>query len=525
MIDRLKIWLSSKSWFWKFRIWLRKNCFVFERNAYKSSESVTKAKAKARILGSFTWIGVKSLVWVILCLVILIFTEDYVKNELPWLPTLSADDKKFTIDQLRLYAQLLTTIFSIYFATIGIILSAGYTRLRRDIIQMLTNEQVGSVYARVLVLATMFCLAATALPVFGYEPNLFVYLVGTILTLLSALALFPLGQRLFNFFDLNQLIRSEILPNIARHIEGAANRKNSISLANHHSKTARRAFDQLSYIDDRVKTEKEGLKDNLSALSDDYTALLLHYLQRKHTIDQESYWFPRRITHKQWFFAGDTATSMALEMSSQHPLVENKPDHQWLENEIVDRLTGHVELAFQVGDFDLALKLISRFSTRISAYATRFQFEVGMQELKRFQEIIEQAFASTRETVNNETAEIKMSIADTWAALGSNLCLETLRRMITFEKELNKFFETDAWGEQLVAPVHLLLPLLPTMLPQLARLSTELSLSERLRGAAYPDPNTFNNWQYKSCCSTTQKSYQLYATSTKIRFQLLWRHW
>ncbi|ASG01823.1 hypothetical protein CEQ50_17635 [Vibrio anguillarum] len=32
------------------------------------------------------------------------------------------------------------------------------TRLRRDIIQMLTNEQVGSVYSRVLVLSAMFCL-------------------------------------------------------------------------------------------------------------------------------------------------------------------------------------------------------------------------------------------------------------------------------------------------------------------------------------------------------------------------------
>ncbi|MDY0269999.1 hypothetical protein [Trichloromonas sp.] len=448
MIDRLIILVSSKSWFWKFRTWLGKISFVFECSAYKRSASVTKAKANARILGSFAWTGVKILFWVVLCLAALTPAEGYVRSNLSWLPTLSADDKKFNIEQLRLYAQLLTAIFSIYFATIGIILSAGYTRLRRDIIQMLTNEQVGSVYSRVLVLAAMFCLAATALPMFGSEPNLFVYVVGTVLTLLSALALFPLGQRLFNFFDLNLLVRSEILPNIARHIEGAANGKNSISLANHYSKAARQALEQLSYIDDRVKADKESLEDNLPALTDDYTALLLHYLQRKHTIDQESYWFPRRSKHKQWFFAGDTATSMALQTSSQQPLIEEKPDHQWLENEIGDRLTGHVELAFQVGDFDLALKLIGRFSTRISSYAARFQFEVGMKELKRFKEIIEQVFGSSNAAVDNEKAKIKIEIADTWAALGSNLCLETLRRMMTFEKELKKFFKTDAWNEQ-----------------------------------------------------------------------------
>ena len=448
MIDRLKIWVSSRSWFWKFRTWIGKIGFVFERSAYKRSASVTKAKANARTLGSFTWIGVKSLFWVVFGLATLIFVEGHVRSNQSWLPPLSADDKDFNIDQLRLYAQLLTSIFSIYFATIGIILSAGYLRLRQDIIQMLTNEQVGSVYSRVLVLAAMFCLAATALPLFGFEPGLFVYAVGTTLTLLSALALFPLGQRLFNFFNLNLLVHSEILPGIARHIEGAANYRNSISLANHHSRAARQALEQLSYIDDRIKANKEGLEDNLPALSDDYTALLLHYLQQKHTIDQESYWFPRRSKHKQWFFAGDSATSMALKTSNQQMLVEEEPDYQWLENEIVDRLAGHVELAFQVGDFDLALKLIGRFSTRISAYARRFQFDVGMQELKRFKEITEQAFASLDAVADGETAKIKISIADTWAALGSNLCLETLRRMMTFEKELKQFFETDEWSEK-----------------------------------------------------------------------------
>lgn len=448
MIDWLKIWLSSKGWFWVFRAWLGKIGFVFERSSYKSDTLVLRAKTNTRIFGSFTWIGVKSLFWIILSLAVLIFVEGYINNNLSWLPPLSEDDKKFNIEQLRLYAQLLTAVFSIYFATIGIILSAGYTRLRRDIIQMLTNEQVGSVYSRVLVFSAMFCLAATSLHLFGLETGIFVYAGGTILTLLSALALFPLGQRLFNFFDLNILVGSEILPNIARHIDGAANRKNSNSLAHHHSKGARLALEQLSYIDDRVKANREGLKDNLPALTGDYMVLLLHYLQRKHTIDQESYWFPRQSKHKQWFLAGDTATSMALQTSSQQPLIEEQTDHQWLENDIIDKLSRHIELAFKVGDYDLALKLIGRFSTRISAYAERFQFEIGMQELKRFKVIIEQAFTAQNHETNDKSVKLQIGIADTWAALGSNLCLETLRGMFTFEKELEKFFEKDEWSQK-----------------------------------------------------------------------------
>ncbi|WP_186386841.1 hypothetical protein [Stappia sp. TSB10P1A] len=484
MFDRLNVWLCSKSWFWKFRTGLKKLRFLFERIANKKSASVTKAETNARILGSFAWVGVRSLFWVGFGLAAVISAEDYIRDSRSWLAPLSSDDKAFHIDQLRLYAQLLTAIFSIYFATIGIILSAGYTRLRRDIIHMLTNEQVGSAYSRVLVLAAMFCLAATSLPAFGFDPGLFTYIVGTVLTLLSALALFPLGQRLFNFFDLNVLVRSEILPNIARHIEGAADQKQSISLANHHSLVARHALEQISYIDDRIKADEANLNHNLPALVSGYTYLLLHYLQRKQGIDRASYWFPRRRKHKQWFFAGDAATSMALRSSDQQALVEEKPDYEWLEKEIINRLTGHVEVACQVGDFELALKLLLRFPTRASAYAAQFQFDMGMQELKRFKEIIEQALATDGALAASGSAVTKTIIADTWAALGSNLCLESLRRMITFEKELKNFFAKDEWSEDSIRNMPALLQVELAFIVERVEFEREIE-GRRLSGSKY----------------------------------------
>ena len=449
MKDRLKVWGGSKSWFWKLRKFAGNISFAYEKNAYKSRVSFTKSKASAHILGSFTLAGVKSLLGVIFFLAVLISAENYIRSNFPFfLPLLSTDDKKFNIEQLRLYAQLLTAIFSIYFATIGIIISAGYTKLRRDIILMLTNEQVGSIYSRVLVLAAMFCLTASALPMFKYDPSLFVYVTGTFLTLFSALALFPLGQRLFNFFDLNQLINSEIILKITNDIAGVVNTKNSISLANHHSKQAQRSLEQFSYINECVISNHAGLKNNLPALTDSYMYLLLHYLQMKHGIDQDSYWFPRKNSHQQWFLAGDTVTSIAINTRSQQPLIKDKVDHQWIENEIISKLTGHIDLAFQVGDLDLALKLIIRFSNRISVYTTQFQFEIGMQELKKIKEIIELAFSSSNAVTDNEISKMKITIADTWAALGSNLCLETLRQIMTFDGELKNFFEIDEWNKQ-----------------------------------------------------------------------------
>lgn len=446
-MDRLKIWAMSKRWFWKGRTRLAKARFFFERNAYKHGSSISNAQANARIMATLAWIGLKSLFWVGLSLAALIYIENYVRGNMNLLQPLSDREKAYNIEQLRLYAQLLTAIFSIYFATIGIILSAGYTRLRTDIIQLLTNEQVGSIYSRALVLSATFSLTATSLPLLGVEPGYFVYMVATFLTLASSLALFPLGQRLFNFFDLNPLVRSEILPKIAKHIEEAADPRNSASLANHHSKVARLALGQLSYIDDRVTTDREGFEYHLPTLTDDYSWLLLHYLQRKHKIDQNSYWFPRKRKHQQWFFAGDSATSLALQTSSQLT-VEETADLNWLEGEIVGRLSRHVELAFEVGNLELALKLISRFSVRTSTYAQEFQFDVGMQELHKIRELIEAAFASNDASESSDGKKVRIAIADAWAALGSNLCLETLRRIVTFEKELEQFFKKDVWSQR-----------------------------------------------------------------------------
>ena len=437
----------SKPWFWKGRTRLGKATFSFNANAYKLGRSISKARANARILSILAWTGLKSLFYVALFLAALTSLENYVRGNLDLLKPLSNSEKDYNIEQLRLYAQILTAIFSIYFATIGIILSAGYTRLRRDIIQLLTKEQVGSVYSRALVLSAVFCLTATSLPLFEVEPGYFTFVFATFFTLASSLALFPLGRRLFNFFDLKPLIRAEILPSIVRHIKGAANPKISASLSNHHSKFARKSLEQLAYIDDHLKSDNNGLKDNLPALSDNYGALLLHYLQQKHKIDQDSYWFPRISKHQQWFLAGDAATTLALQSNSQLS-VEERVDLNWLEHEIVERLTGHIEIAFEIEDFELALSLISRFSDRFSTYARQFQFEVGLQELNRMQEFIKKAFASKKAEVGSDFSKIQIAIADTWAALGSDLCLETLTRMITFEKELKRFFDADVWTEK-----------------------------------------------------------------------------
>lgn len=482
MLDRLKIWAGSKPGYWSFRSRVARLSFFLERFAYKRSVDFSKAKTNSRILGSFAWIGTKSLLWVALVLAALIAAEDYVRGNLSWLDPLSANDRVFNIEQLRLYAQILTAIFSIYFATIGIILSAGYTKLRRDIIYMLTNEQVGSVYARVLVLAAMFCLAATTLPMFGFQPGIFVYVTGTTLTLLSAMALFPLGKRLFNFFDLNLLVGSEILPSIVRHIEGAANRNKSRSLANHHSRSARTALEQLTYIDDRIKSDGQSLADSLPALTNAYTSLLVFYLGEKHKIDRDSYWFPRQSYHKRWFYAGDTATSLALETSSQQTLVEEKPNHDWLEKEIVERLHDHISAAFAAKDFDLALRLLRRLAIRASAYAERFQFDIGIQELKGTQVLIENALAAASEDGSELSKTTSIGLADTWAALGHSLCLETLRRIMTFEKELKSFFDADDWSERALRR-------LPTLLQvELAFIVECIEFEMEIEGARLSQP-------------------------------------
>ena len=186
----------SKRWFWTNRSRLGRVKFRLEAGAYKQKNALSKARANSKILLSLSWLGARSFFWVAVSLLLLLYAEDVARNDLNLLPSLSDADKAQLIDQLRLYAQLLTAIFSIYFATIGIVVSAGYTRIRRDIIQLLMTEQVGSIYSRMLVLSASFCVAASSLPMFGLEPGYLTFAVATFLTLATSLTLFRLGQQI-----------------------------------------------------------------------------------------------------------------------------------------------------------------------------------------------------------------------------------------------------------------------------------------------------------------------------------------
>ncbi|UXS03068.1 hypothetical protein FY156_07435 [Agrobacterium tumefaciens] len=381
--------------------------------------------------------------WLLVSLAVLYLLEEVLCRGLEILKPIPSSELDYYLDQLRLYAQILASIFSIYFATIGIILSSGHSKLRRDIVWLLTSEQVGSNYSKSLVFSASFCVAATALPMLGLDPGYLVYCAATILTLATSLTLFPLGQRLFNFFDLNPLIRSEILPRISKHIAAASNPRISKSLANHHSLQARRLFEQMTYIDDRITSDVSGWDASLPNLTEDYTELLIHYLEKKPQIDPKSYWFPRRQRHRQWFYAGDTVTTMALCTSSQLT-PEEEADLDWLEKEIIGRLKNHVELAVEARKYNLALKLLGRLSSRIAVYAKGFHFEIGMNEIKELRNIIERSLLDTSSaSLSNRKSLIYL--CDTWAALGGSLCLESMRRMLTFEQELVDFFEANEW--------------------------------------------------------------------------------
>lgn len=442
--QRFKIWMISRHWFWSSRAHFSRIKFRLEAGLYKRLDAAGRAKSDLLILRTVVRLGFASLFWVTVSLTALHFIDSYLSNDLDLISPIQPSDKDYYLEQLRLYAQILAAIFSIYFATIGIILSAGHSKLRSDIIWLLTSEQVGSTYSKALVFSASFCIAATAVPMFGFEPGYLIYSTATLLTIVTSLTLFPLGQRLFNFFDLNPLIRGEILPKIAKHMVAASSSKISMSLANHHSRQARRLFEQMTYIDDRIKSDAGVWDAALPNLTDGYTGLLVQYLNQKPRMDLESYWFPRKRRHRQWFYAGDTPTTMALRTDSQlEP--EEKADLNWLETEILDRLKSHVEIAVNAKNYDLALRLLGRLSSRIAIYANGFHFELGMSEIRELRAVIEKSLSQQVSFSNASHRKTLIYLCDTWAALGANLCLESLRRMLTFEKELARFFETDKW--------------------------------------------------------------------------------
>lgn len=301
MLSRIRVWAVSKGWYWKVLSWFSKQAFRVEKLSHNSTSGLKTQIQKSRIGWQLIWIGIRKFLTVGLVLIAFEVLESRLVDEFKisaWPDANTYDDYN---GQLEFYAVLLAAIFSIYFATIGIILSTGYAKLNRNIVSLLIGEQVGNLYTTTLIFATSFCLTATAINVFGYQTGFATYVAATVLTILSVLTLFPMGQRLFGFFELTPLIDGEILPKVALHIKSVAKSKSSVSYQSHFSRLAQNNLKQLHYIDDRLQADQSKLDQNLPLLTTRYSALLIHYLHQKHKIPKESYWYPRRQFHPDWF--------------------------------------------------------------------------------------------------------------------------------------------------------------------------------------------------------------------------------
>lgn len=444
MLTRLRVWAVSTGGFWKARSWFSRQLFRAEKLRHDGTSGVKAQIQKSRIGWQLIWIGLKKFLFVGLVLLALEYAERRIVDEfqLPGWPDASKQDDYN--GQLEFYAVLLATIFSIYFATIGIILSTGYAKLNRKIVSLLIGEQVGNLYTSILIFSTAFCLTVTAINIFGHQTGLAVYVVSSCLTVLSVLTLFPIGQRLFEFFELTPLIDGEILPKIAQHIERVAQDRNSISYQNHFSQLARTKLKQLDFINERLQSEQSKVEQNLPLLTNRYSGLLAYYLQRKHKIPEDSYWFPRVQFHPNWFLAGDSATSMALQTSSQIT-PEERPDLDWLESEALEKIHHHLERALKAKKWELSIRLVSDLQHRASVYAHGLYFQTGLDDFLAVRLLLEQ-YLPELASKNNETSKQAIALADTWAAIVQNFFLETLRRIQTFDKELMRFFAEDDWS-------------------------------------------------------------------------------
>lgn len=444
MLTRLRVWAVSTSGFWKARSWLSRLSFRVEKLHHDGTSGVRAQVQKSRIGGQLIWIGLKKFLGIGLTLLTLEYFEGLVFEELhltDWPNQATHDDYN---GQLEFYAILLTAIFSIYFATIGIILSTGYAKLNRKIVNLLISEQVGNLYTSTLIFATAFCITVTAVNISGYQTGLSVYVVSTCLTLLSVLTLFPIGRRLFEFFELTPLIDGEILPKIAHHIDRAAQSENSISYQNHFSQLTKTNLRQLDFINAKLQSDQTKVEQNLPLLTKRYSKLLSYYLQHKHKIPEESYWYPRVPFHPNWFLAGDSATSMVLKSNSQIT-PEERPDLDWFENETLEKIHHHLERALKAKKWELALRLVSDLSYRSLVYANRLYFQTGLGDIKAVRALLEKHL-SELEASDSEASKQAMALADTWAAITQNFFFETLRRIQTFDKELMLFFQNDDWS-------------------------------------------------------------------------------
>lgn len=238
----------------------------------------------------------------------------------------------FAVPLLSNIAQIGGVFLGLYFATISVVASTNYARVPPAVRALLTEEQVGNRYVRMLAFVTAYSTLLILAGSLGFQPGPLALATSGILAVYAVFTFVVLGRRAFHFFDPSALA-NDVPRETVRWFRRAVRRDGRWKTASFQQYCRQSSERRIVVLQQLVQLAlPEGLADSsaLGGIVRHALRLQAVYSDHKNRIPTKSYWFARRHRHPDWFLSSSSELVVAL--NSGHPIMpEEVEDLDWLD--------------------------------------------------------------------------------------------------------------------------------------------------------------------------------------------------
>jgi len=370
----IKKYLINKKMYWVAKDKTKK--FIFNYNKFKHivNQKIMDYRDYSKEFFNFF----KMSIWKLFLAISIIFILEYIETQFSINNFWPKVWKKYKGENFTtLYfsiATIITTLATIYFATISIVISTSYKNFSYEIRRLIWRDKDNSFYLDYLLSLIIFSFILAGINYFGFKTGSIVLLVDGFLCLLGIYALIHVSIKLFDLFSPVNILQYYIIPDIENLITQATVCSFQWNVAEVQYLHRNNVLKRLNILDEMTfkcfKTPENKVSDS-EVLKLLYRILLLlcFYTSQKQKIPTDSKWYANVLKHKKWFTAGAGEIEVAL--SSQYNLMPyEEPDYLWFEKKIVSVIHKIMEEDFSTRDLSYKISISNHFDHAFEYIAT-----------------------------------------------------------------------------------------------------------------------------------------------------------
>ena len=446
----MKRWLQSKpqrlyEWqfsphYWKLRAGWQRIKFTFATRLFTlrglTHDQRESFSIFSGIFRTIIWQIISAIILVIVLASINYLLEPYIiASQIQFLNNLDQETAK---DIFGIVAQVAGVFLALYFTAVSVVASTVYARVPGEIRELLTKEKVGNLYIQIAAFTVAVATLLLGKSAFGFSVNVLDMFIIMLLSIITIFSFIVLGLRIFSYLDPTKLA-GYLGSDLERWFKAATPKGfqwNNPSFQVHYQKQAERllmTYRKVTYLATHAEYF-DGIA--LVRLITQPLLLLQLYTSNKTHIPNNSNWFKKTYSHRDWLTADSTETDLALRSgTSLQP--ESVPDLMWFENNIGEMVVEVLRVLTKENDFSSTADILDNIQRTQSVLSKHLAIDEALYIFRIIQPLVFQtAFFDDTNIVNSQEDEAKTQLIR--LATIDLYCLELISILLGLSDTLNR---------------------------------------------------------------------------------------